>query len=439
MAPAGRGVNDRRLRGKDPAAARPAPTGQAAKALNLMLGGPAAGVFSLEQFGPRPGGEIISGGGRTMRAHITRVLAGGIWLLTLAPLAIADERAADRKEPATDPAATYRLSGPYAHGNLAIFLVHGKDTLAGKSFLTLQEALEQKKLVVHETQNVSQLAVENVSDAEVFIQSGDIVKGGQQDRVIATDMIVPARGKTPVKIPVPSFCVEAGRWRQRGQEAVARFEASTQQAAGKDLKLAVVRERDQRRVWMEVAKAQDKLEKNLNKSVKSEASPSSLQLTLEDKKLIETVEQYVKELTRSIEGTDDVIGFACAVNGQVVSADVYGSAALFRKLWPKLLRASAVEAVAELKKDKKFDPADVNVVKAFFADAERGKKVERKTGEAQVESLQAQRRATQSQAGSAPAVRQRAEVVTRETEKNVLVESRDRERGAAVHRSYVAK
>ena len=38
----------------------------------------------------------------------------------------------------------YRLSGPYTHRNLTIFLVHGKDLIKGKSFLTLQEALVQK-------------------------------------------------------------------------------------------------------------------------------------------------------------------------------------------------------------------------------------------------------------------------------------------------------
>jgi len=43
-------------------------------------------------------------------------------------------------------AGDYRLSGPYTHRNLTIFLVHGKNTIKAKSFLTLQEALVQKKV-----------------------------------------------------------------------------------------------------------------------------------------------------------------------------------------------------------------------------------------------------------------------------------------------------
>jgi hypothetical protein len=46
---------------------------------------------------------------------------------------------------------SYRLSGPYTHKNLTIFLVHGKDQITGKTFLTLQEALAQKKVIVYET------------------------------------------------------------------------------------------------------------------------------------------------------------------------------------------------------------------------------------------------------------------------------------------------
>jgi len=75
--------------------------------------------------------------------------------------------------------ADYRVSGPHTHKNLAIFLIHGKSLAEGKTFLTLQEALEQKKVVVYETKDVNELAVENLSNEDVYVQSGDIVKGGQ--------------------------------------------------------------------------------------------------------------------------------------------------------------------------------------------------------------------------------------------------------------------
>src|SRR5260370_18728113 len=93
-------------------------------------------------------------------------------------------------KPANVKAPDYQFSGPYTHDNLTIFLIQGEDQLKGKKFLTLQEALEQKKAVVHETGNVNQLTVENLSpNEEIFVQSGDIVTAGQQNRLLHIHLI----------------------------------------------------------------------------------------------------------------------------------------------------------------------------------------------------------------------------------------------------------
>src|SRR5439155_20034837 len=76
-----------------------------------------------------------------------------------------------------------KISGPFHHDNLTICLIHGEDRLKGQKFLMLAEALEQKKFVIYETQKVTDLTMENLSDHEVVILSGDILKGGQQDRI----------------------------------------------------------------------------------------------------------------------------------------------------------------------------------------------------------------------------------------------------------------
>ncbi|MFX5484718.1 DUF6569 family protein, partial [Acinetobacter baumannii] len=55
----------------------------------------------------------------------------------------------------------------------------------------------------------------------------------------------------------------------------------------------------------------------------------------------------INELQKVGDKDSDVVGYAFAINGKVNSADVYASHDLFKKLWPKLLNSSAVEAVAE--------------------------------------------------------------------------------------------
>jgi hypothetical protein len=338
--------------------------------------------------------------------------------LVLAAAPVRNAPACGLPRPAANvKAGDYTLSGPYTHGNLTVFLIHGKETLPGKKFMTLQEALDQKKIVVYETQNVNRLEVENVSpDTEIFIQSGDIVKGGQQDRVLAYDLILPARSG---KVAIEVFCVEPGRWQQRGHEAVGRFASSANQVQGKALKLAVNSTRDQREVWMRVREAQMKLTRNVGKPLANAAS--SLQLTLEDKELLQAVDQYVKALTHVPDKEKDVIGCAVAINGQLDGADVYCSGALFRKLWPKLLGASATDAVAELNPKNKFKPVTAEAVKTFLADAANAKKKEKD-------------------------LTKRIQVLTQDSDKKFVIETRysHAAQGAApapvaVHQSHVSK
>ncbi|HEX7294403.1 MAG TPA: DUF6569 family protein, partial [Pyrinomonadaceae bacterium] len=167
----------------------------------------------------------------------------------------------------------YRLSGPYTHNNLTIFLVHGRDLAGNRTFLTLQEALDQKKVIVYETKDVNELAIRNVSNQDVYVQAGDIVKGGDQDRMISVDFIVPRRSK---RMPIAAFCVESGRWSRRGNENNASFGSSANFVTSKQLKLAAKSENSQQAVWENVKVVQSKLSAIVGGSVSSPVSASSL-------------------------------------------------------------------------------------------------------------------------------------------------------------------
>src|SRR5215467_12522593 len=148
-----------------------------------------------------------------------------------------------------DKSSKYRLSGPYTYQNLSIFLVHGNDLLPGKNFLTLQEALAQKKVRVYETKAVNELSIQNLSNQDVYVQSGDIVRGGDQDRMISIDFIVPPKSG---RMPIAAFCVESGRWSKRGNEESAGFSSSDNMVAMKELKLAAKVDNSQQAVWQNV-------------------------------------------------------------------------------------------------------------------------------------------------------------------------------------------
>ncbi len=241
------------------------------------------------------------------------------------------------------------VSAPLSHSNLTVFFIHGPDTVTDThKVATLQEALEAGWAIVHETGNVNMLAVENRSDDyELFIQEGDMIKGGQQDRVFAVDMLVPPKSG---RVPFPAHCVEAGRWTKRGNESAVEFNKSDNFAVGKSLRYANATQQ-QGEVWKNVKDNQDKLSAQLGTKVNADVSESSFQLTLENKDLQAKVAEFEKALRSAGESRKNVVGVVFLVNGQVTGAEVYGSNALFQKVWPKLLRSQATDAVAE-KTDK---------------------------------------------------------------------------------------
>jgi len=94
--------------------------------------------------------------------------------------------------------------------------------------------MEQKKVVVYETQQVNELTGENLSTESVFIQDGDLVKGGVQDRIMSNDFIVPPKsGRRPVAaFGFVNFCIGAcflldeAKIKSEGEDTASRKQAS---------------------------------------------------------------------------------------------------------------------------------------------------------------------------------------------------------------------
>jgi hypothetical protein len=293
--------------------------------------------------------------------------------------------------------ADKRVSGPYVHENLAIYFIHAKSA-PGPVPLTLTEALAKGRVEVVETGQVNELRIENKGDEEVFIQAGDIVKGGRQDRVLMVSLLLQPRSG---QVPIASFCVEAGRWSGRAGEDSVRFasafEAMPSRAALKAMAAppapdAAVRPAGarpayggdtsarQRMVWDSVAKVQADLSAGIGERVQSLQSASSLQLSLENAKLKEARAGYVGAIeAQGLEG-GDIVGYVAAINGRTVSANVYPSSGLFRKMWGKQLAAVVTEAIGDKgAAAASAPPPPASAAQEFLAGAEKGPAQERET------------------------------------------------------------
>ncbi len=124
----------------------------------------------------------------------------------------------------------------------------------------------------------------------------------------------------------------------------------------------------------------------------------------------------VKKLASIVDGKNDVIGYAVAINGKISNNDIYISHGLFQKVWPVLLKGSTVEAVAEMQKDKKFTAPTSEAILGFLADAQSGK-------------------------ATSQEITKRVRLVQHETDKGILFETHDvsAKNMPAVRRSLISK
>lgn len=334
-------------------------------------------------------------------------------------------------------AGDFLMTGPHTQENLTIYLIHGPDHAKGRTCLTLAEAIRKKAAIVHETSAANELAVENVSaDVDVYIQAGEVVKGGLQDRTFTIDhLLSPRSGFVPVKV----FCVDLGRWEARPGESVDRFDDAPGHVAGKFMKFCVLRTANQEQVWAAIKVCQRKLAAGVGRNVADAKWPNAWQLTMENKAVQQAAAKYTQRLASIVDpsaagdrndpkaiaraqenGQGNIIGCAVVVNGKLSSIDVYSSHGLFAALWPRLLHAAAIEACAEAEKGKAVAPANPEAIKAVL------------------ESLEHLHPAPKD-------VAKRTVVVRRETKDAMMFETFDRldpragAPGSWVHRSYLTK
>ena len=273
----------------------------------------------------------------------------GLWIVAVALLLIGSATSGAGRTAPGQPSASagdYRLAGPYTHENLTVYLIEGDESWTRAGFLTLTEALERGDARVAETSSVNELTIENLCvDSPIIVFSGDIVKGGKQDRTVVYDFVIEP-GSGPQFMPV--HCVESGRWSRRGEEDSGAFGSAVKALAGKAIKLGNRGKGEgagQSEVWAGVGKFQAQLSHAVASDVQDDESASSLQLSLENEKLQSSAAEYYEDLAKAFAANPEAIGFVFAIDGELNSAEVFGSARLFRRVWPRLLEAAAVEAI----------------------------------------------------------------------------------------------
>jgi hypothetical protein len=229
---------------------------------------------------------------------------------------------------------------------------------------------------------VNTLAIENKGKLPILVLAGTVVKGGNQDRQIGQDFVIPP-GTTA---PVDAYCVEHGRWQaqREGQATDGKFQTVSMLAQAK-IRAAGQYQGDQSKVWDQVAKT--------NEATHTQADSGTLMASLGDKELSARREALAAKAANHLSGLpakEDVVGLAYAVDGKVLGVRWFLSHELFQQNLATLLNTAAMEAItarAEAAAQKKAAPPPAVAPKAvadFVTDAQKAAPAKKATKAANV-------------------------------------------------------
>jgi hypothetical protein len=223
---------------------------------------------------------------------------------------------------------TLRVGHVARHGDLLVFWLHATEAAPALPVSTLDEARAAGALVIAELDRatVPEVTVDNRGKLHVLLLAGEILVGGEQNRVLREDILLPP-GSGPRAIGV--YCVEQGRWNEGRRD----FESKSS-FAQPGLRREVYDKADQARVWSEVAR-----------STRAAAAPSptgSYQQVYEQP----AVKEHLTRAEDALEASVPVgaSGAAVFVASTLSGLDLFRDPGLFARQWRKLLRAHAVEA-----------------------------------------------------------------------------------------------
>lgn len=276
----------------------------------------------------------------------------------------------------------YQLSGPYVHGNLAVFFVHVPHQ-DDQEFLTLDEGLKKGLVKVIEKPNatVNELLIENQSELPLFLQEGDRLYGGNQDRTLFASLVIPAKSGP---VPVPVFCIEPSRWspaRSGMRFGLGANPALAPLAVRNAAKLA----KNQSQVWDQVKALQNQfaalgfsepLQISAAGDIPAEIGTSSLNFVLESPAVLRLCHEYARALEGLLDDKPDAVGVAIAVHGRLVEVNVYPNHRLLRRMYSRLIQSYVLDAATL--NDAKSAPAPTQdkLVEFLTAYQPRNKRIE---------------------------------------------------------------
>lgn len=245
-----------------------------------------------------------------------------------------------------------RPGEPWTRDNLTLIPISTEIGKAPAYYVLLDEAVKRTTLELREINEhgrVNEILAINTGEKPVLILDGEELIGAKQNRLINTTLLIPAL----TKLVIPVSCVESGRWQYMGSVFAAsqafgysrlRRQKTVQVTANllEDASFAA----DQHAVWSEIERKQVSL---------GARSPTSAMHAI-----YANYEEELQRYMKSLQPQAGQIGLMVFVNGRFNCLDILGHPETLGKVWQKLLRSYAMEAVEA--KGEQRDKSAINPV-----------------------------------------------------------------------------
>ena len=264
-----------------------------------------------------------------------------------------------------DKNAASKQNNSYIYKNLQLYPIRANKDFARAhesvgDYDNLQQALDSGKIVIAEKGSVNTdrgpqparsdrssnrndlsysagaevntLFIENRSDDTILLLAGEVVKGGQQDRVLSQDVLLKPHTKTDLSV----FCVEPHRWSvdESGDGSFSSYEKVSTMSVRK--KAAVNKE--QQAVWNEVGR--------VNKVNATETASGTYTALKNSGKLQINLKEYVEHYENLFAGQSDIIGVVVVSGNKIMGCDMFATPELFQNNFSNLLHSYATEAIS---------------------------------------------------------------------------------------------
>ncbi len=201
-------------------------------------------------------------------------------------------------------------------------------------FSNLEDAIKEKKISITEVSSsgtVNTLFATNSSSETIILLAGEIVKGGKQDRIIGSDVIIlPGEKKN-----ISAFCVERGRWSEKSTGS--NFNGYSQGVSQNVRKAAIVK-KNQGEVWSNVSQINSK-----NKVKSSTGAYTALESSSE---YSNKMQQYLKSFESAWNNDPTVVGMIAVSGNKVIGCDIFATNDMFANAYKNLLHSYITEAMS---------------------------------------------------------------------------------------------